>query len=180
MCLKSNDTVAIKFLLTAEIQISIIPFKVVPLGSHTPPEMLLPLLVAVLEVFMWKCPQLVCHDLLDVAHSSKMTTFEVESEFQEKEKVTETQIRQVWGLQDHWNNLFGQKFIHRDDSVTGSTVVMQYPSACSLWPDTMNPFSESFKDLMIVLLINCLSLRHESFMNNTLTVKKTNQHGYDF
>ena len=129
---------------------------------------------------MWKCPQLVCHDLLDVAHSSKMTTFEVESEFQEKEKVTETQIRQVWGLQDHWNNLFGQKFIHRDDSVTGSTVVMQYPSACSLWPDTMNPFSESFKDLMIVLLINCLSLRHESFMNNTLTVKKTNQHGYDF
>jgi len=34
---------------------------------------------------MWKCPQLVCHDLLDVAHSSKMTIFEVEFEFPEKE-----------------------------------------------------------------------------------------------
>jgi len=25
---------------------------------------------------MWKCPQLLCHDLLDVVYSSKMTTFE--------------------------------------------------------------------------------------------------------
>jgi len=46
--------------------------------------MLLPLPVAVLEVFMWNCPQLVCHDLLDVVQSSKMTTFEVEFEFWEK------------------------------------------------------------------------------------------------
>jgi len=36
----------------------------------------------------------------------------------------------------------------------------------------MNPFSESFKDLMIVLFINCLSLRHEFLMNNALTVEK--------
>jgi len=42
---------------------NIIPLKVVPLGSHTPPETLLPLPVAELEVFMWKCLQLVCHDL---------------------------------------------------------------------------------------------------------------------
>jgi hypothetical protein len=62
------------------------------LGSHTPPETF-PLLVGVLEVFMWKCPQLVCHDLLDVVHTSKMTTFEVEFEFQEKEEVTWTWIR---------------------------------------------------------------------------------------
>jgi hypothetical protein len=75
----------INFLLTTELQINIIPFKVVPLGSHTLPETLLPLLVAVLEGFMWKCPQLICHDLLDVVHSSKMTTFEVEFEFREKE-----------------------------------------------------------------------------------------------
>ena len=60
MCLKSNETGAIKFLITTELQINIIPFKVVPLGSHTPPETLLPLPVAVLEVFMWKCSQLVC------------------------------------------------------------------------------------------------------------------------
>jgi hypothetical protein len=40
-------------------------------------------LVAVLEEFMWKCPQLVCHDLSDVVQSSKMTTFEVEIGFWE-------------------------------------------------------------------------------------------------
>ena len=38
---------------------------------------------------------------------------------------------------------------------------MQRPSVRSLWPDTMNPFSESFKDLTIVLLVNCLSLRRQ-------------------
>jgi len=61
---------------------------------------LLPLPVAVLEVFMWKCPQLVCHDLLDVVHSSK-TTFEVEFEFWEKEEVTQTQIMRLWWLRNH-------------------------------------------------------------------------------
>jgi len=38
----------------------------------------------------------------------------------------------------------------------------------------MNPFYKSFKDLTIVLLFNCLSLRHEFLMNNALTVEKTN------
>ena len=111
---------------------------------------------------MWKCPQLVYHD-----DSSKMTTFEMEFEFQEKEEVTQTQIRRVWGLRNHWNTLFGQKFVHRDRSVTGRFVMMQHPSVHNLWPDAMNTFSESFKDLMIVLLIICLSLRHEFLMNDT-------------
>ena len=35
-------------------------------------------------------------------------------------------------------------------------------------------FSESFKDLTIVLFISCLSLRDEFLMNNALTVEKTN------
>ena len=63
-----------KFLLTTELQINIIPFKVVPLGSHRPPNTLLPLPVAVLQVFMWKCPRPVCHDILDIVRSSKMAT----------------------------------------------------------------------------------------------------------
>jgi hypothetical protein len=55
--------------------------------------MLFPLPVTVLEVFMWKCHELVCHDLLDVVHSFKLTTFGVEFVFQENEEVTQTQIR---------------------------------------------------------------------------------------
>jgi hypothetical protein len=97
VCLKSNATGVIIFLLTTELKINIIPFKVVPLGSHTSPETLFPHPVAVLEVFMWKCPQLVCHDLLDVVHSSKMT-FEVEFEFREKEQVTWTLISEHGGF----------------------------------------------------------------------------------
>ena len=103
---------------------------------------------------MWKCHQLVCHDLLNVVHGFKRMTFEVEFEFQEKE-VAQTQIRWVWGLWNHWNTPFGQKFVHGDGNVTGSVVVMQHPCVCNLWLDTMNPFSESFKDLTIVLLIVC-------------------------
>ena len=120
MWLKSNETCYKIYLLTTELQINIIPFKVVPLGSHTPPETLLPLPVAVLEVFMWKYPQLVCHDFLDVVHSSKMTTFEVEFEFREKKEVARTLIRRVWGLRNHWNALFGKKnkIVHGDDSMT--------------------------------------------------------------
>jgi hypothetical protein len=47
--------------------------------------------------------------LLDVVHSSKMTTFEVEFEFREKGEVARTQIGRVWRLQNHWNTLFGKK-----------------------------------------------------------------------
>ena len=36
------------------------------------------------------------------------------------------------------------------------------------------PFSESFKELKMVLFINCLTWRHEFHMNNALTVEKTN------
>ena len=137
--------------------------------------MLLPLPVAVLEVFMWKCPQLVCHDLSDVVHSSKMTTFEVEFEFREKEKLHGLRSSEYGGLRNHWNTLFSKKnFVHGDGSLTGSLVVMQHPSVCNFWLDTMKHFSESFKDLTIVRLINCLSLRHQFLMNNTLTVEKTN------
>ena len=52
--------------------------------------------------------------------------------------------------------------------------MMQHPSVRKLGPDTTNPFSESYKDLTIVLFINFLSLRHKFLKNNTLTVEKTN------
>ena len=58
-----------------------------------------------------------------------MTTFEVEFEFWEKEEVTGTEIRGAWGLWKHWNILSGQKFVHRDGSVSGSVVVMQHPQS---------------------------------------------------
>jgi hypothetical protein len=52
VCLKTNATGVIIFLVTTQLKINIIPLKVVPLGSNTPTETLFPTPVAVLEVFM--------------------------------------------------------------------------------------------------------------------------------
>ena len=123
---------------------------------------------------MWKCPQLVCHDLLDVVHRSKMTTFEVEFEFREKKKSHGLRSGEYGGCGTTGITFFRQKFICGDGSVTGSVIVMQHPSVRNLWPDRMKLFPESLKDLTIVLFINCLSLRHEFLKNNALTVEKTN------
>jgi hypothetical protein len=163
-CLKSNETGAINFLFITELQINIIP-----LGSHTPLEMLLPLPVAVPEFFTRKCPQMICHDLLDVVHSS---IFGVKFEFRKGRSHTDSGQASM-GLVKLWNTFFGQKFVHGDGSTIGSFVVMEHPIVRNLWPDTMNPFSESFKELTVVLFNNCLSLRHDFLMNNTLVVEKT-------
>ena len=93
-----------------------------PINEHYPPQnsslgkphtagKLLPLPVAVLEFFMWKCIQLVCHDLLDVVHSSKMT-FEVEFEFWEKEEDTWNQASMV--AAEHFRPFLTCKFLRNE------------------------------------------------------------------
>ena len=69
---------------------------------------------------------------------------------------------------------FGQKFVHGDCSVTGSIVVMQHPSVRNLWPDTMNPLSESwtvwrfkFNTLLIILTV-----KRRSDLTRSLTLVK--------
>jgi hypothetical protein len=42
----------------------------------------------------------------------------VEFDFWEKEEVTLTWMRCIWGLWNHWNILFCQKFVHGDGRVT--------------------------------------------------------------
>ena len=84
-------------------------------------------------------------------------------------------VRQVWWLRNHWNTFFGQKFVHGDGSVTGSIVVMlQHPSVRNLWPDTMNPFSESwtvwrfkFNTMLIIL-----TAKRRSDLTRSLTLVK--------
>ena len=59
------------------LQIKVIPFKIVPLGSYTATEALFPLFVAVLEGFCWNTFQLVSYSLLDIIQSTKMAPFQV-------------------------------------------------------------------------------------------------------
>jgi hypothetical protein len=106
-----------------------------------------------------------------------MTTFEVEFEFWEKE-VTRTQIRRVWRLRNHLNNVFGQKFVHGDGSVTEHC-----RDAASKCPQSLAGHDEHF--FCVVQgpsdsIVNYLSLRHEFLMNNALIVEKTNLHVFYF
>ena len=59
------------------LQIKVIPFKMVPLGSYSATEALFPLFVAVLEGFCWYTFQLVGYALLDIIQSNKMAPFQV-------------------------------------------------------------------------------------------------------
>jgi len=74
---KSKET---DFILTMNftlLQIKVMPFKIVPLGSYTATEALFPLFVAVLEGFYWYTFQLVGYALLDIIRSTKMAPFRV-------------------------------------------------------------------------------------------------------
>jgi hypothetical protein len=129
VCLTSNVTGAIEFFINNWIknQNHLLQSNVVPLGSHTQPETLFPLLVGVLEEFMWKCPQLVCHNLLDIVYSSKNNLWGGIWVLGKGRSHTDSDQVSM-GLQNHWNTFFGQNFVHGDGSVTGSVVMMQHPS----------------------------------------------------
>ena len=64
--------------------------------------------------------------------------------------------------------------------MTWGIVVVQHPSACNAWSHTCHPFPESFKDFSIKSLINSLSWWHKFLVDDPLTVKKTNEHQFDF
>jgi hypothetical protein len=59
------------------LQIKVIPFKIVSLGSYTATEALFPLFVALLEGFCWNTFQLVGYALLDIIQSTKMAPWHV-------------------------------------------------------------------------------------------------------
>ena len=76
---KSSETY---FLLTMNfilLQIKVIPFKIVLLGSYTAKEALFPLFITMLRDFCWytRTFQLVGYALLDIIQSIKMAPFQV-------------------------------------------------------------------------------------------------------
>ena len=64
--------------------------------------------------------------------------------------------------------------------VTWGVVVVQHPSACNVWSHTFHRLPESFKEFPIKGLIDSLSWWYIFLVDDPLTVKKTNEHRFDF
>ena len=64
--------------------------------------------------------------------------------------------------------------------MTWGVVVVQHPCACNAWSLTYHPFLESFKDFPIKSSTDSLSWWHKFLVYDPLTVKKTNEHQFDF
>ena len=64
--------------------------------------------------------------------------------------------------------------------MTWGVVVVQHPSAFNAWSHTCHPFPESFKDIPIESLVDSLSWWNKFLVDDPLTVKKTNEHRFDF
>ena len=100
--------------------------------------------------------------------------------FGNKKKSHGPRSGEYGGLWNNRNALFSQKFDHRDRRVTRGVVVMEHPIVSNAWSHANNSFSQSFKNVTVIKLINSLSLRHKFCMDNPLTVKKADEHGFYF
>ena len=64
--------------------------------------------------------------------------------------------------------------------MTWGFVVVQHPSGCNAWSHTCHRLPESFKDFPIRSLIDILSWWHKFLVDDSLTVKETIEHPFDF
>jgi len=67
-----------------------------------------------------------------------------------------------------------QKFSNKKRSVSRRVVAVQHPVVCNVRSDSLDPFSKSFQDIFVVGVINCLSWRYKSFVQNATAVGKNN------
>ena len=74
---KNNETEFLLTMILFFLQIKVMLFEIVPLGSYTATEALFPLFVDVLESFYWNTFQLVGYALLNIIQSTKMAPFQV-------------------------------------------------------------------------------------------------------
>ena len=97
------------YIIPIMLQLNIVPFKVLALGSHIVLKMVLPLLIALLELGYWNSLQLVSYSCLNVVQGPKVTSLVVNFQSQREKKVTRTQVGQIKRLRSHKDVLTGQK-----------------------------------------------------------------------
>ena len=84
------------------------------------------------------------------------------------------------GAEEPQECFFCQKFIDGDCRATWGVVAVQRPIAFNAWSHMCHPFPQSFKDFSIKSWIDSLSWWHKFLLDDPLTVKKTNEHWFDF
>jgi len=70
------------------------------------------------------------------------------------------------------------KILHYTECCVAQCVVMmQPPIVDDGWTDTSNAFSESCEDFHVKNCINCLSRWYKLFVDDSMSIKKANEHG---
>jgi len=169
------------FFIESKWLIYIISFKVIALGIHTALESMFPLFIAVLELGYWSNFQLVSHRHFNNFLYPKITSLKGNFYSWNEKKVTRAQVGWIWGLRAHGNIFSSQKLVNRNGCVTGYIImIMQHLGVFNVWTNTNDPFSKSFKNFFIKVLVNCLALRYKLLVVYSLAIKETNRHGFDF
>ena len=75
-----------------------------------------------------------------------------------------------------YGNVFvRQKFSNWKGSVSWRVIVVQRPVVCNVRSDMLEPLSNSFQDIFVEGVINCLSWRYKLFVHNATAVEKKKQ-----
>lgn len=59
-------------------------------------------------------------------------------------------------------------------------VVIEHPVVCNDWSHTKHSFSLSLENLMVAKLISIVFFRYKFVIDNSPTVKKSDEHVFDF
>ena len=57
-------------------------------------------------------------------------------------------------------------------------IVVQRPVVCNVRSDMLEPLSNSFQDIFVEGVINCLSWRYKFFVHNATAVEENNNHNF--
>jgi len=90
------------------------------------------------------------------------------------------EIRWVRRLRHHRNAIGCQKLRYRERCMGWRIVVVKDPVCGNVWTNPYDSLSESFKNVFVVLLIDCLSSGNPLFVNNTHGIKEAHKHSFHF
>ena len=155
-----------------------IPFKTVPMCSDTLIPVPLPLLEHVLEVLFSKRTKIILGFPLDLLHSVKAATLQLQLHLREEEEVARGQIQWVRRMWKCDNAVVGEKLTHYENFVRGCIVIMEQPIARAPQFRSFSPnvLPHTAKNTAVEPGVHGLAFRGKFTMHNPSNVEKHDEH----